>query len=94
MQDATEKVLILRQVAQDKVYLYVLRYYILYVKTVFQWRPCRSGGILAYYMLKALECKGYVESLGGAALGDQKEGMFGYDIPNILRLLCEDKECI
>ena len=36
--DATEKVLILRKVAQDKVYLYVLRYYILYVKTVFQWR--------------------------------------------------------
>lgn len=46
------------------------------------------------YKLKALECKGYVESLGGAALGDQKEGMFGYEIPNILRLLCEDKECI
>ena len=37
--DATEKVLILRKVAQDKVYLYVLRYYILYVKTVFQWHP-------------------------------------------------------
>ena len=37
--DATEKVLILREVAQDKVYLYVLRYYILYAKTVFQWRP-------------------------------------------------------
>ena len=34
--DATEKVLILRKAAQDKVYLYVLRYYILYVKTVFQ----------------------------------------------------------
>ena len=40
--DATEKVLILRKIAQDKVYLYVLRYYMLYVKTVFQWRP--SGG--------------------------------------------------
>ena len=37
--DATEKVLILRKVAQDKVYLYVLHYYMLYVKTVFQWRP-------------------------------------------------------
>ena len=37
--DATEKVLILRKVAQDKVYLYVLHYYILYVKTAFQWRP-------------------------------------------------------
>ena len=37
--DATEKVLILRKAVQDKVYLYVLRYYILYVKTVFQWRP-------------------------------------------------------
>ena len=36
--DATEKVLILRKSAQDKVYLYVLRYYISYVKTVFQWR--------------------------------------------------------
>ena len=42
LKDATEKVLILRKVAQDKVYLYVLRYYILYAKTVFQWRP--SGG--------------------------------------------------
>ena len=40
--DATEKVLILCKTAQDKVYLYVLRYYILYVKTVFQWRP-RGG---------------------------------------------------
>ena len=38
LKDATEKVLILRKVVQDKVYLYVLRYYILYVKTVFQWR--------------------------------------------------------
>ena len=37
--DSTEKVLILRKVAQDKVYLYVLRHYILYAKTVFQWRP-------------------------------------------------------
>ena len=41
--DATEKVLILRKVAQDKVYLYVLRYYILYAKTVFQWRPIGDG---------------------------------------------------
>ena len=39
LRDATEKVLILRKAAQDKVYLYVLRYYILYIKTVFQWRP-------------------------------------------------------
>ena len=44
--DATEKVLILRKAAQDKVYLYVLRYYILYVKTVFQWRPYRGGSHL------------------------------------------------
>ena len=44
--DATEKVLILRKVAQDKVYLYVLRYYILYAKTVFQWRPYRGGSHL------------------------------------------------
>ena len=43
--DATEKVLILRKTVQDKVYLYVFRYYILYVKTVFQWRPCRSGSL-------------------------------------------------
>lgn len=42
--DATEKVLILRKVAQDKVYLYALRYYILYVKTVFQWRRLRGRG--------------------------------------------------
>lgn len=40
--DATEKVLILRKTVQDKVYLYVFHYYILYVKTVFQWRPCGS----------------------------------------------------
>ena len=37
--DATEKVLILCKIVQYKVYLYVLHYYILYVKTVFQWRP-------------------------------------------------------
>ena len=42
LQDATEKVLILCKTAQDKVYLYVLCYYILYAKTVFQWRP--TGG--------------------------------------------------
>ena len=29
----------MRKVAQDKAYLYVLRYYILYANTVFQWRP-------------------------------------------------------
>ena len=40
-----------RKAAQDQVYLYVLRCYILYGKTVFQWRPGRSGGILAYYLL-------------------------------------------
>lgn len=34
--DATEKVLILHKMVQDKVYLCVLCYYILYVKTVFQ----------------------------------------------------------
>ena len=43
--DATEKVLILRKSAQDKVYLYVLRYYISYVKTVFQWRPSDTGDV-------------------------------------------------
>ena len=44
--DATEKVLILRKTVQDKVYLYVFHYYILYVKTVFQWRPYRGGSHL------------------------------------------------
>ena len=34
--DATEKVLILHKTVQGKAYLYVLHYYILYVKTVFQ----------------------------------------------------------
>ena len=46
LKDAAEKVLILRKVAQDKVYLYVLRYYILYAKTVFQWRLWRGGSLL------------------------------------------------
>ena len=43
--DATEKVLILRKTVQDKVYLYVFHYYILYVKTVFQWRPLAEVGV-------------------------------------------------
>ena len=34
--DTTEKVLILHKTVQGKAYLYVLHYYILYVKTVFQ----------------------------------------------------------
>lgn len=49
--DATEKVLILRKAVQDKVYLYVFHYYILYVKTVFQWRrqpPAGGFPILCY----------------------------------------------
>ena len=45
LQDATEKVLILRKTVQDKVYLYVFHYYILYVKTVFQWRPLAEVGV-------------------------------------------------
>ena len=36
LKDATEKVLILPKMVQDKVSLCVLCYYILYVKTVFQ----------------------------------------------------------
>ena len=40
--DATEKVLILHKTVQGKAYLYVLHYYILYVKTVFQC-PRRVG---------------------------------------------------
>ena len=40
--DTTEKVLILHKTVQGKAYLYVLHYYILYVKTVFQC-PRRVG---------------------------------------------------
>ena len=47
--DATEKVFILRKVAQDKVYLYVLRYYILYAKTVFQWR--HQSAVCVHFMM-------------------------------------------
>ena len=53
--DATEKVLILRKVAQDKVYLYVLRYYILYAKTVFQWRP-EEVGVFSTEIKRKKEC--------------------------------------
>ena len=42
----------MRKTVQDKVYLYVFHYYILYVKTVFQWRPI--GG-------KKQECLGILE---------------------------------
>lgn len=44
--DATEKVLILRKTVQDKVYLYVFHYYILYVKTVFQCPRLTSDGVV------------------------------------------------
>ena len=57
--DATEKVLILRKVAQDKAYLYVLRYYILYAKTVFQWRHCGGDtghGGRTYFRIQDAAC--------------------------------------
>ena len=42
--DTTEKVLILHKTVQGKAYLYVLHYYILYVKTVFQCPRLTSDG--------------------------------------------------
>ena len=44
--DATEKVLILHKTVQGKAYLYVLHYYILYVKTVFQCPRLTSVGVV------------------------------------------------
>lgn len=44
--DATEKVLILHKTVQGKAYLYVLHYYILYVKTVFQCPRLTSDGVV------------------------------------------------
>jgi len=37
--DATEKVFILHKAVQYKVFLFVLIYYIMCIKIVFQWRP-------------------------------------------------------
>ena len=51
IEDATEKVLILRKTVQDKVYLYVFHYYILYVKTVFQWRHRDGSHLLSDIIL-------------------------------------------
>ena len=42
----TEKVLILHKTVQGKAYLYVLHYYILYVKTVFQCPRLTSDGVV------------------------------------------------
>ena len=47
LQKATEKVLFSYKSIQNKVYQSILRYYIQYAKTVFQWRPYRGEGILA-----------------------------------------------
>ena len=47
LQDATEKVFILHKAVQYKVFLFVLIYYIMCIKIVFQWRPYRGEGILA-----------------------------------------------
>ena len=44
--DTTEKVLILHKTVQGKAYLYVLHYYILYVKTVFQCPRLTSDGVV------------------------------------------------
>ena len=47
LKDATEKVFILHKAVQYKVFLFVLIYYIMCIKIVFQWRPYRGEGILA-----------------------------------------------
>ena len=39
------------------------------------------------YSLKALENNNRMDSVGAVALGDRNEVMYGYEIPNILRLL-------
>ena len=41
--DATEKVFILHKAVQYKVFLFVLIYYIMCIKKVFQWRPIGDG---------------------------------------------------
>ena len=43
-EDATEKVFILHKAVQYKAFLFVLIYYIMCIKIVFQWRPMRTGG--------------------------------------------------
>lgn len=40
------------------------------------------------YSLKALKNNNRMDSVGAVALGDRNEVMYGYEIPNILRLLC------
>ena len=47
--DITEKVLILHKTVQGKAYLYVLQYYILYVKTVFQCPRLVGWGFLLIF---------------------------------------------
>ena len=46
--DATEKVFILHKAVQYKVFLFVLIYYIMCIKIVFQWRPDVGWGFLLY----------------------------------------------
>lgn len=46
------------------------------------------------YSLKALKNNSRMDSVGAVALGDQNEVMYGNEIPNILRLLCKDKEIL
>lgn len=46
------------------------------------------------YSLKALKNNNRMDSVGAVALGDRNEVMYGYEIPNILRLLCKDKEIL
>ena len=59
LQDATEKVFILHKAVQYKVFLFVLIYYIMCIKIVFQWRPYRGEGILAT-VVKSMMKKGVV----------------------------------
>ena len=61
--DATEKVLILRKTVQDKVYLYVFHYYILYVKAVFQWRPYRGGSHLPSDITSSQKLSAYTNEI-------------------------------
>ena len=46
------------------------------------------------YSLKALKNNNRMDSVGAVALGDRNEVMYGNEIPNILRLLCKDKEIL
>ena len=58
----TEKVLILHKTVQGKAYLYVLHYYILYVKTVFQCPRDRVSDWKVWNVEKVI-CAGTLEGI-------------------------------